>query len=631
MAKSKTSESSTSDKSAGVINGKEEKKTKSKKQSEETNGKSDQNGVNNAKKKGAQPTIGEMFGKMDKKRKLENGNDSKPQKKTKAVIKSAINGSSLNTTSLPKRCTECRQYLDSPDLKLFQDNPIDAVEEFVMLTDTRLSVHTDGSYDTADVAERLQYKVTQFSVYDRFTHLCGFDQGLIEKDIEIYFSGFVKPIFSEDPSPEGGVPARNIGPIVEWWVSGFDGGEKALIGFGTAFAEYILMNPSEEYAPFVSAAQEKIYISKAVIELLCENEQATYEDLMNALETTVPPQGLPSFNEDTLLRHAQFVVDQVQSFDSAADENDLILITAPCMRALISLSGVTLGGKSRSKIKHRPQKVKKAVHSLATTTPLVRSIFESLFIGQLEKDTKQTAPRRKRCGVCEMCQLPDCGKCAFCKDMIKFGGTGRSKQACAKRKCPNMAVQEAEDDDILNDVYDDEDISSDKKSASGKISSKHHASAKQEVEVNWIDEPCFVENKKIYHEWAYVNDEKIRCGDYIMVVPSDPSTPLYIARIQSMFETSSGKKLFHGLWFDRGSDTILGETTDPHELFGTFQCEDKEMYSIKCKCTVVFKAVPENWFHLGGTEESLLDLPLLENEKSFYYQKWYIDCILYKS
>lgn len=33
--------------------------------------------------------------------------------------------------------------------------------------------------------------------------------------------------------PSGGVPTRNMGPIIEWWVSGYDGGVKALIGFGT--------------------------------------------------------------------------------------------------------------------------------------------------------------------------------------------------------------------------------------------------------------------------------------------------------------------------------------------------------------------------------------------------------------
>jgi len=31
----------------------------------------------------------------------------------------------------------------------------------------------------------------------------------------------------------GGVPTKSIGPINEWWVAGFDGGENALIGFTT--------------------------------------------------------------------------------------------------------------------------------------------------------------------------------------------------------------------------------------------------------------------------------------------------------------------------------------------------------------------------------------------------------------
>ena len=33
--------------------------------------------------------------------------------------------------------------------------------------------------------------------------------------------------------PSGGVPAKKLGPINAWWITGFDGGEKALIGFTT--------------------------------------------------------------------------------------------------------------------------------------------------------------------------------------------------------------------------------------------------------------------------------------------------------------------------------------------------------------------------------------------------------------
>ena len=57
-------------------------------------------------------------------------------------------------------------------------------------------------------------------MYDRSTHLCSFDAGLIEKNIELYFSAVIKPVFDEDPSPENGVLGKRLGPINEWWTAG---------------------------------------------------------------------------------------------------------------------------------------------------------------------------------------------------------------------------------------------------------------------------------------------------------------------------------------------------------------------------------------------------------------------------
>lgn len=100
------------------------------------------------------------------------------------------------------------------------------------------------------------------SVYDKRGHLCPFDNGLIEKNVELYFSCVVKPIYDDNPCLEGtttfmsretleylyiffisskrlvffylgGVFAKKLGPINAWWITGFDGGEKALIGFTT--------------------------------------------------------------------------------------------------------------------------------------------------------------------------------------------------------------------------------------------------------------------------------------------------------------------------------------------------------------------------------------------------------------
>lgn len=97
----------------------------------------------------------------------------------------------------------------------------------------------------------------------------------------------MKAIYEEDPSPEGGVPTKDMGPINEWYVSGFDGGELALIGFNTAFAEYFLMEPSEAYAPFMTIVREKIYMSKLVIEFLLDEITPSYEDLLNKLQVSL--------------------------------------------------------------------------------------------------------------------------------------------------------------------------------------------------------------------------------------------------------------------------------------------------------------------------------------------------------
>ncbi|KAK1342783.1 hypothetical protein QTO34_015549 [Cnephaeus nilssonii] len=158
------------------------------------------------------------------------------------------------------------------------------VDEVPMLTNERLSIFDANESGFESYEYFPQNRLTCFSVYCKRGHLCPIDTGLIEKDVKLYFSGSAKPIYDDDPSPEGGVNGKNLGPITEWWITGFDGGEKALIGFSTAYAEYILMEPSPEYSPMFSLMQEKIYISKIVVEFLQNNRDATYEDLINKIE-----------------------------------------------------------------------------------------------------------------------------------------------------------------------------------------------------------------------------------------------------------------------------------------------------------------------------------------------------------
>jgi DNA (cytosine-5)-methyltransferase 1 len=381
------------------------------------------------------------------------------------------------------------------------------------------------------------------------------------------------------------------------------------------------MEASEDYSMIMSSVQEKIYLSKIVIEYLEDYPKATYEDLLNKIETTVPPQsiGCISFSEDALLRHAQFIIEQVESYDQYCDEDEDLLLVSPGMRALIKLAGVTLGKKKTSrKTTTREPKVKKPKLTKSVTTPLVRNIFEMFFTNQIDNKSN-LAPRRRRCGVCEVCQQNDCGKCKACKDMIKFGGSGRSKQACIHRRCPNMAVQTAEEDE--GDVDDsDPDIINAKSSKSP--TKRVNEEKKIKTKVEFVTEPVKVIGNKKYYSEVLINKKKVSVYDIVSVCPEVPDEPLYITRIMSIWEDSNGKKLFHGWWFSRPQDTVLGEAGDTQELFQVDECDVNPLGAIMDKVEVTYKFAEEGWFMMGG-EEISEDKDFVEDGKTFFCQKHY--------
>lgn len=65
--------------------------------------------------------------------------------------------------------------------------------------------------------------------------------------------------------------------------------------------------------------------------------------------------------------------------------------------------------------------------------------------------TKQTTNRR--CGECENCQQVDCGICRFCKDKPRFGGPGRLKQSCIKRKCIRVGKSKPSEIKQIKQMY----------------------------------------------------------------------------------------------------------------------------------------------------------------------------------
>lgn len=78
-----------------------------------------------------------------------------------------------------------------------------------------------------------------------------------------------------------------------------------------AFADYILMQPSEEYAPIFALMQEKIYMSKIVVEFLQKNREATYEDLLNKIEVRTSVNGTRIGGLRVFLQVFSFFLDNI--------------------------------------------------------------------------------------------------------------------------------------------------------------------------------------------------------------------------------------------------------------------------------------------------------------------------------
>ena len=134
---------------------------------------------------------------------------------------------------------------------------------------------------------------------------------------ELFFwccSGHLKPIWDDDPnSPTDGVPVTEV-ILNEWWATGFMEGEKPKVGVTTESGNYVLQKPSEEYAGLMKDLEDKVILTKLVIEIIEEDPDSdmSYNDFLLKL-TNMTAECLPHFTEETLLNDAEFVINQVKN------------------------------------------------------------------------------------------------------------------------------------------------------------------------------------------------------------------------------------------------------------------------------------------------------------------------------
>ncbi|XP_040567550.1 DNA (cytosine-5)-methyltransferase PliMCI [Lepeophtheirus salmonis] len=480
------------------------------------------------------------------------------------------------------RCTKCNQWIDRA--LRYSGHPEDSQKEETAIENS--SIRVDLGDDHLP-----QFRITSFSFYDRENHLVSLDSGIIEKNEELYMSGYLKIITCDDPSEKEGIPVYDIGPIRQWWNGGFDGGSKNIIGVSSELAEFYLLNSSNEYIPLWNEVQEKSYLAKVVIEFLEHARDngldITYEDLANEICDAEPEHGGIVLTPDALVKHSTFVVNQVISYDNALreDEEDASLYTmmaSNCIMDLISFSGVKKfkSQVNTKQLSNKPVTKKNAkIGSKATTTPLVKKMFETLFEEQIAMNStpKKTSDNVKNA----VCPVVDCPSC---------------KRFKSKKKLDNSV-----------------------NSSSDFLCSDEH------VQIS-LSSPMTEYNPygmQLYG-CASIDEEIYMRSEYAMIRPTDPSIPLCVAFLVSFYKDEDDYPMAHIVWFSNAEDSIIGKTHQEKEIFLLNECEDIPISAIVRKANVIRYEPKGNWYKIGGTTESLLLPEICPNDEfSFFYRFMY--------
>ena len=208
--------------------------------------------------------------------------------------------------------------------------------------------------------------------------------------------------------------------------------------------------------------------------------------------------------------------------------------------------------------------------------------------------------------------------------MIKFGGSGRMKQTCIERKCPNLGVEM----DDGTETEDEIEVKAGKvKSVSSDLKSKKKRSGKSAVE--WIGDPLVEatdSDPRIFYGSVCIGGEEFVVGDCVLVPSDEANRCPYVGKMMSMWQEKSkfgnADKMVHIDWYVRASETVLQEAGHSGELFLVDECEDLKASCIEGKVEVHHIPPHRDWAFMGGVEEDR-KLPKCDGSTSFYYQKWY--------
>lgn len=90
--------------------------------------------------------------------------------------------------------------------------------------------------------------------------------------------------------------------------------------------------------------------------------------------------------------------------------------------------------------------------------------------------------------------------------------------------------------------------------------------------------------------------------DYVILNPAIPKHPLLVAEVVYMWDDVEKGPMFHAHFFIRWSDTVLGETSDPREIFIHDSCDKCPLGTNVRKAVVEIRLPSLDWAMSGGID-----------------------------
>ena len=300
---------------------------------------------------------------------------------------------------------------------------------------------------------------------------------------------------------------------------------------------------------------------------------------------------------------------QVSSFEEAADEDEEVyMMSVKAIKELMQLAGIgkrgprKQGGRTRAPASANAR-MKKAVFTKACTTELVGEVMDRYFRDQLAgtfgKEEEPTKGKKKA------------KKDASDDEDEDEDGEEKENTSGGRRRKP--ADNKSERRRRYSSGNTDDKVAKPSKKIRGYSG------------IDWVDKekPKGKADGKTFYEKVRIGEDVYVAGDCALVYYQDADgvdVDTYVRRIEHLFQDQKGNKMAHVSWFEKGSETVLGDTASDREVFQVRTCTNMPLENVISRADVVLWETPANWGEIGGTKEaSEAKPPIDEEDKTSFF------------